>query len=280
MEMKAPPNLYGSTLLVPMMLNRKDDGLLAFVLELVRTYTLIIVSYTIQFIFLQQVWILSLDSSRMKSKCSDESLLLQCVCVFTFEAAAFYGFRDSINFASFIIEAPVKRATNYAQIPVNQERSGGAILDKEETGTKGVMFRMFGQKGATHQAWTLNGMSRWYQIFSFVTLAMPQIVISASLSWIGGDFISSSEDKEALIMNTVGVLFISQLGETIYHAFTSSALKEDIQSAKGIQVDISNKVRWSLWVMSVFFPALVLVYTTIIVFGMKLHDCRHYTLPF
>jgi len=285
-QMKIPENLYGSTLLVPMTLERKHDGTIPFLMELFRTYMLISVSYAIQFIFLHQVYLITVEPDRVKQKCTDENVLLQCVCVFTFEAAVFYAVRDAVGFASLLWEAPTSISKDgYGMLPTPQAkaRSGGAILDKQEAEpTRGIsrhLKRVFWKRDAAHEPWSLRGMSKTYKVWSFLVLAIPQITICVLLSYIGGDFISSSEDKEALIMNTVGVLFINQLGDTMYLAFTSITLKEDIALAKGIDVQIRNETRWTLWVMSVFFPVFVFAYTLVVVFFMKMQGCPHYQLP-
>lgn len=274
MEMKIPPNLYGSTLLVPMTLNRTHDGCMVFFLELLRTSMLIIVSYSIQIIFLFELLSVISSKSRVKYKCSDDNLLLQCVCVFTFEAAVFFALRDTLSFASLISSA--RSQTNESNFIAmrNRRRSGGAIMEKERT----FMDRVL-RVGVSEEPWSLAGMTLSYQIWSFLTLAIPPILICVLLSWIGGQYITCSKDKEALIMNTVGVLFINELGDTLYHAFSSSALKEDIAAAKGITVKIGNQMRWSLWATSVFFPLLVLLYTLFVVFFGKMKDCPGYTLP-
>jgi hypothetical protein len=228
------------------------------------------------------------QTDSVNNKCTDTDYLLLCVCVFTFEAAVFYAGRDAIGFASLIYEAPTGPAIanqGYGIIPTaaGKQRTGGAILDKQESepsrGISRHLKRVFRQKDSNHEPWSLKGISKVYKVWSFIVLAIPQIVICALLSYVGGDFISSSEDQEALIMNTVGVLFINQLGDTLYLAFTSVAVKEDIALAKGVDVEIRNETRWTLWVMSVFFPTFVLVYTLFVVFFMKMQDCPHYTFP-
>ena len=76
----------------------------------------------------------------------------------------------------------------------------------------------------------------------------------------GGDFSPHSRDKGDLIMIKLGVRFISEVGDILYQAFTSDVLKEDLAKSKGVEVEVTNQVRCSLWLTSVFYPFAIAVH--------------------
>lgn len=291
MEMKVPEHLYGSTLLVPMTLDREHDGTFGFCIEIIRTYLLMGVTVAIQTIFLHQVYLVNQQTESVHNKCTDTDYLLLCVCVFTFEAAVWAMIRDAVSFCWLLIRAPVRDLSDSrrtlvqyatgAQVSNGRARNGGAILDSNAPRKRNLVHRLIRGSGSVgHEPWTLEGITKRYKIWSFITLALPQLALTSFLSFVGGDFIANSDNKGDLIMNTVGVLFINEVGDILYQAFTSDVLKEDMAKAKGVEVEVSNKLRWSLWLTSVFYPLSIAVYSFGIVFLLPMLKCSDTPLIF
>jgi hypothetical protein len=254
------------------MLNIEHDGKMIFWAESARTYALMLVTLICQVVFLWQVAVVNYQPDSIQYKCQDNNMVLLFVCVLTFEASAFGAFRDAIAFCYLLYRAPVKSFDKSKTVPLVKSESksgGGAILDNEVK--RNFLKRLF--RSQKHKQWSLEAMTPAYKKWSFMFLGAPQLVVTLALTYVGADFVANSDDKGDLIMNTVGVLFINDLGDILYKAFTSEVMKEDMANAKGIEVQVSNKLRWSLWAISLFYPFAIALYCCLIVFILPIIEC-------
>jgi len=273
-EIKVPEHIYGSTLLLPLMLDIEHDGKLIFWAEIVRTCVLMGVTLFSQVVFLWQVAQVNYQADSIQYKCTDNNMVLLLVCVLTFEAAAFAAVRDAVSFCYLLYKTPTSNIEKGKSVPLIKSESkggGGAILDSEVK--RNFMKRLFRSRSQKHKQWSLDGMTDKYKLWSFLLLGLPQLIVTIALTYVGGDFVANADDKGDLIMNTVGVLFINDLGDILYKAFTSEAMKEDMANAKGVEVAVGNKVRWSLWATSIFYPIAVALYCFMIVFVLPVLEC-------
>jgi len=96
-----------------------------------------------------------------------------------------------------------------------------------------------------------------WKVWCFVVVFLPRVLMSCALCYVGAMYICRSESKEAMILNTLSVLFIVEIDDTVYKVFTSGSLKVHMENVKGISLHPTNADRLvSFMFASVFSPIL------------------------
>ena len=128
--------------------------------------------------------------------------------------------------------------------------------------------------------WKLESVGKLYKVWNFVIVCVPKIVVAGALAIVGGDYIVKSGDPETMFLNTLAVMFIIDVDELLYHAFTSDATKENLSHMQSVEVELSNRQRALMWFTNtVLYPLMVIVGTGALVFYPKFTLCDGYSLP-
>jgi drug/metabolite transporter (DMT)-like permease len=92
------------------------------------------------------------------------------------------------------------------------------------------------------------------------------LVLCLFLGFIGAIYIGRSGDKEAMILNTLGVVFVLGIPSSLYSVFTRGAIKKKMADVKPITTHPTNNERLFYFIFtSVIFPSLVVASSACIV---------------
>ena len=96
--------------------------------------------------------------------------------------------------------------------------------------------------------------------------AIPRMLICLLLGFIGAIYIGRSESQEAMLLNTLAVLFVLDIDDAIYNVFTSGSLKVHMEHIKPIILHPTNNDRLiAFFFASFIFPVLVVALSVVIV---------------
>lgn len=288
-ELTVPTSLYGMVLAEPLVLNRKHDGNIIFFTELLRGQFMLCVNYVIQLLFLFEVGIMDLE--KQGDACPDKYLWLQIMCVLVFEVAVFTEIRASTNILALLWHAPCcageKRAGMYKMVAGadHHEPESGAILAKTDDPSQMskrdmILRRVRHPPPQGMQQWTLDGITRTYKFWCFLSIGLPKLAIALLLGYYGGAYIAKSADQETMLLNTLAVMFVIDVDEILYEAFISDYTKDSLEHMKAVEVEVSNGVRFTMWAMSaILYPMIVLAASALTVFYTKASECEGYHYP-
>jgi hypothetical protein len=152
----------------------------------------------------------------------------------------------------------------------------GAILEAEmespeQARREGFEFKLFGNMtslmkklhpGKTPEemltVWTLDDMTLGWKFCCILFAALPRFTITMLCGYIGAIYIGRSESKEAMLLNTLAVLFVLDIDDSIYQVFTSGSLKVHMENVKPVILHPTNNERLVTFVFASFiFPVLV-----------------------
>jgi len=220
--------------------------------ELVRVFGMLCLNYTVIGLFLLQLW--KMNERQGVSDCSGHLLPLELCCVFLFEVQMLAEARQGLSILTLLWCAPRPAASNSTLLP----RSGyhgfsdspkiGAVMVKEEEAKGGFLARFTRSKrGGEERKWDLDGLSFTFRVWCTCVVGFPKMAIDLALAYMGGVYIMQSETDEAMVMNTLAVVFISEIEALLYHAFTSDAMRQSLESMRPVEVDMGNKKRFVMW---------------------------------
>ena len=116
------------------------------------------------------------------------------------------------------------------------------------------------------EVWTLDDMTLGWKFVCILFAAIPRLLICLLLGFIGAIYIGRSESQEAMILNTLAVLFVLDIDDSIYNVFTSGSLKVHMDHIKPIVLHPSNNDRLiAFFFASFIFPVLVVAISVVIV---------------
>ena len=125
-EIRVPADLSGFFCVIPLQLSRKVDGTGLVIIENLRVWLLLMVSYLVQFLFMYEI--AELDESR-KYEVHSELWLLNYVCVFVFMVKIFEELRACKDLLLVIIQCPSKSDHGYGAMQQSDlADTHGAIL--------------------------------------------------------------------------------------------------------------------------------------------------------
>jgi hypothetical protein len=278
---------------IPLQLNREFDGTLLVIAELLRTWFLLLVTYAVQLLFLYEI--AQIDEAK-KWEVNTELRSLNLVCVFIFMVQIFQEFHACKDLFHVLIKCPHKHSERsvYQQLmprpctdiasPRNHEQQHGAILEEETSPAKraadqcaafyvmnhmtSYMKKLYPGKAPEDVfiLWTLDDMTLGWKFCCIVFAAIPRFIICLLCGYIGAIYIGRSESKEAMLLNTLAVLFVLDIDESIYNVFTSGSLKVHMENVKPIVLHPTNNERLISFVFASFiFPVLVVALSWLIV---------------
>lgn len=277
MELEVPANLYGMAIAEPPQLNKKHDGALICVLELTRVYTMLFINYVVSLLFVLQVKQMNDVTSH---HCSGGLVVLEFICVFIFEVQMLAHTQESFSMMFLLLSAKeAKEPSNTIPGSYSQARdtspSHGAVLAQE--GAAGSWLRRLRRRlrGGEASAWTLDGISRRFKAWSLLVVAVPKFLLGLAVAYTGGVYIIKSQNEETMVMSTLAVVFIAEIDEILYLAFTSSVMRYHLENMAAVEVQLSNAKRLGLWFASgMLAPLLMAAATVFIMWHTRQMECN------
>jgi hypothetical protein len=264
----------------PLVLNKKADGPLIYYGEFIRCAALVYLGYVIQSYLIYEIWLMDLDCEWQGT---DNSDLLEFVCVFVFEIAMFVEVRNACDIMFLLwvadskgtgLESLVGDATDEIGLgQLRTENRRGAVMT-EEGNVGWLNSQMRRVRGKSREAataeWSLKSMTSAYKVWAMIFIALPKLVIGIFLAFVGGLWIPKSPTPEDIILNTLAMNFIVDIDPLMYGAFSSDAAKEDLDHMTPIQHYVTNQSRKILWAMNAFvYPVAVLALSGFVIKGGK-----------
>mmetsp|Transcript_67324 Transcript_67324/g.181011 ORF Transcript_67324/g.181011 Transcript_67324/m.181011 type:complete len:310 (-) Transcript_67324:60-989(-) len=292
MELCVPTGLYGMAIAEPAALDRRLDGNFMFFVENARTFSLLCLHYFVTSLFLVQVW--RMGREREIAECSGHLLLLEFGCVFLFEVRMLVDIKKSFGIMSLLWAAPYPKPTNASGSVGSLSgktyfsmRNGlpqhGAVFEAETAADGGGMLtQMFrkvrrGKDSAAH--WKMDGISRCYRVWCLLTVGLPSLLLNVVLGYLGGVYIMRSPNDSDMVMNTLAVVFVAEVEEILYVAFTSDAMRYNLEHMRTVEVHLSNRHRIMGWFMSsIVNPLLTFSAAACLVVRTRQADCPDFVL--
>jgi len=287
MELSLPKSSYGLAIVEPAILNRKHDGNFMFFMEIGRVFFMLSLTFILTGLFLLQVWKMNESGNMNLNLCSNEIVLLEFACVFLFEVAISREVTETMTCFSILWMAPAPKSSstagaipnllnrNYSPACTDSPKTGAVLAASDSGGRFSQMFRR--SRSADDCQWKLDGISNAFRVSSMLTVAAPKLLLEILLAYLGGVYILKSADEGAMVMNTLAVVFIADIDEVLYTAFTSNVVKFNLSHMKTVDVDLSNQTRVAMWfASSVLCPLITVAASAWIVLHTKRLDCPDY----
>jgi len=259
MELYIPADILGVAIAEPLHLSRKTDGLFVFVSELVKCYGLLLLNFMLQLWLLHKISGVNESKMGHQTKCP-EGIVTQVVCVFVFEASIFIQLKECRdNFCMLYYTQAVVQGS-YAM--ANGQSRGAVLVQTDNSLFSRITKKVRPTPPKDVQLWSLDYITPAYKVWSVLVIVLPQTLIVLAVAYQGGLFIAMCEDTEDIVLNSLAVTFILDIGEIIYHSFTPHATKSALESAKAVEIELSNNERYDLWIKNKFvYPLLVTMWS-------------------
>mmetsp|Transcript_50588 Transcript_50588/g.145868 ORF Transcript_50588/g.145868 Transcript_50588/m.145868 type:complete len:307 (+) Transcript_50588:73-993(+) len=282
MELDVPTDLYGLAIAEPAVLDRKLDGTLMYCFEVLRIYGMLCANYVVVCLFIIQLW--KMGHQREISDCSGALLPLELGCVFVFEVRMLSEIRRGLSILTLLwaLEGakPEDKSASpiamYSNLRSNGPSTGAVMVNEEDAAGSGVMARMLKSVGRNSRSkqWKFQGVSCMYRFWSALVVGIPKLVLDSSLAYLGGTYVMRSESDSEMVLNTLAVVFIAEIHELMYMAFTSDAMRYSLETMQSVDIELSNRKRLASWFGScVFYPTLTVFASWAVVSKTRMKDC-------
>jgi len=257
-----------------------------YYVEIIRVQFMLWLNYLVTSLLLFQIW--KMNEQSAVAECSGRLMLLEVGCVFLFEVRMLVDVRKcfSIMHLLWAAPSPVPAITNsansfghrYMSTRSNSPKAG-AILAKEPQ-EESMIFRMYrkvrgGSDNNHGSQWKLDGISRAYRTWCMVTVAIPALVLSIILGYLGGIYIMRSANDGEMLTNTLAVVFVAEIEEFLYAAFTSDAMRYNLENMQPVDIDLTNRQRLAHWfACSILYPAMTMCVAALVVHHARTLDCH------
>lgn len=275
MDVPVPASLYAVSIVELSRVNRHSDGNVLFVAEVFRVVFLLGLNYLLTVLFTAQLGLMVTKQFELGERpCPMHFMVLIFCCTFIFEVSMLAHFEKCFNLTKLLwfadghqyekVDNPIADAlarVRSAPDGSNElpKAGGGAILAQQKTFSSKLYMRILhpihGDRNDQHgmSVWSLKGTSGYYRGACFVLIVLPKCFADLMLAYLGGLFVASTSEGDNMMLNTLAVVFISELDELMYFSFTSSAMRLQLENMKAVKLQLTNKVRISMW----FFHSLV-----------------------
>lgn len=267
-KLHVPCDLYGLFVAEPLQLDASVDGWTIIFLVMTRAFFFIALNFIIQMLYVVKIHRLSVDS-QSEPREEQERFYMQVVCVFVFGISIFRELRDCIDFLALVVRCPVSRDGGYQGIGRGSDgsRRHGAVLSQERpSGTFKFHDKFLSwatRRSSKTHVWTLGSMSYSWKVVCLLFVGMPRILFCSLFAKVGAGFIVRSPD---IIIDTVGVLFVVEIGTFMYNAFTTNAVKQQLEQLQPIEWFPSNARRLAAFLFVNFaYPLLLICFSVAVV---------------
>lgn len=285
MEVTAPASLSGMAIVEPAALNRKLDGSFIYFVEMFRVQLMLWINYVVMCLLLWQIW--EMIEEKAMADCSGKLLRLELICVFLFEVSMLAELRNSLSIISLLWAAPARIHSRRLASP-DSSPAAGAILAKEAVeevaGNRFTRFyrRMSSLKSDSHSdgpaPWKLDGISCKYRAWCMLTVGIPSLVLNLALAYLGALYIMRSDSDSDMVMDTLAVVFVAEIEDFLYVAFTSDAMRYNLENMEPVELALTNRQRSFGWFFSsIVTPMLTAAATALVVRHTRHVDCPGFT---
>jgi len=149
-------------------------------------YMLVAFNVAIQYVFIYYAWdvVQAKDGTMF---CHEEQLLL-IVCYLLFCSGIIKDTRESFAIALWLKEFPT--SDTWKELEITEFDDGISEIT--------------------------SGMTIWYKWFVIIFIVLPKISIAVLLCLVGGIYLSRSETREELILNSVALFFVMEVDEMLW----------------------------------------------------------------
>eukprot|EP00441_Pelagodinium_beii_P036705 CAMPEP_0197627466 /NCGR_PEP_ID=MMETSP1338-20131121/6077_1 /TAXON_ID=43686 ORGANISM="Pelagodinium beii, Strain RCC1491" /NCGR_SAMPLE_ID=MMETSP1338 /ASSEMBLY_ACC=CAM_ASM_000754 /LENGTH=325 /DNA_ID=CAMNT_0043198201 /DNA_START=78 /DNA_END=1055 /DNA_ORIENTATION=- len=279
-KLQVPCDLYGLFVVEPLQLNVHVDGWIIFFLELARTLFLVAVNFSIQLLYVSRIH--HLNRRNDGAQCGKENPYMQLVCVFVFTTSIFKELRSCGDLFELLLRCPVRENNGYINLGVGggsaSQQSHGVVLHAEGDvqPPKGFTDRLVQaaklyRSGSKQHVWTLGSMTNLWKIFCLFFVAVPRSIICLLLLKVASGFVVRSSE-ETMVVDTVAALFIVDIGNFMYNAFTTNAVKQHLERMPALELQPSNCVRlMNFFLVNFMLPVVTIVFSVGIVWYLRQH---------
>jgi hypothetical protein len=265
-------DLYGLFVAEPLQLDASIDGWTIVFLAMIRSFFFIALNFTIQMLYVVRVH--HAARAMQGQQCTNEQSYMQVVCVFVFGISICSELRGCVDFQALVVRCPVSGVgSGYMVIGRGSDVSNGhgAVLSQERverpSGERASGFRarianwvkrssVIDDK--TH-VWTLDSMSHGWKAVCLLFVGIPRFLICCLLAKAGAGYIVRSDQ---IIVDTVAVLFVVDIATFIYSAFTTNAVKQQLEMVQPVEWRPSNTRRFvSFLFVNFVYPVLLVCFS-------------------
>lgn len=82
----------------------------------------------------------------------------------------------------------------------------------------------------------VSGIPAWYKVLSGALVLLPKLAIGVALCFLGAGFLLHSPDEGSLIINSVGLFFVTQIDELFFVAFTPGVVAQGVERLPSMRV--------------------------------------------
>jgi len=278
MEVEVPGSLYAMTIVELASLSRKADGDLVFFAEITRVMFMLFLNYAMTCFFIAQLGKMVAEQFDLgERECEMDFLILIYICVFMFEVAMLGHLAKCIRLMELLYFAKSPAPSTYSPVAATSNKEAlrssvssigsgtGAIMLGEKTLGKRmqtfIRHPIHGDRNDQHGMirWSLHQTRPFYRMFCFFLIVLPKLVADIMLAYLGGLYIASTDEGSDMLLNTLAVVFIAEVDEMMYSAFTSADMKYNLENMKAVKLVQTNQVRVGMWLFHSFvMPALAL----------------------
>merc|ERR1712176_1194985 len=80
-----------------------------------------------------------------------------------------------------------------------------------------------------------------------------------------------------MMMNTLAVVFVAEIEGFLYVAFTSDAMRYNLENVQPVTVDLTNRQRLAQWFgSSIMCPLLTICVAALVVYHARVLDCHEF----
>jgi len=159
-------------------------------------------------------------------------------------------------------------------------KAGAVLANENAPEEESLLFRMY--RGMRRKRddpqevqWKLDGLSRRYRLWCLFTVGLPKLVVSLVLAYLGGIYIMRSGSDGVMVMSTASVVFIAEIEHSLYVAFTSDAMRYNLEHMQPVEVCLNNRLRLAGWlVSSILGPLLTISVAALVVYHARQLDCH------
>jgi len=123
--------------------------------------------------------------------------------------------------------------------------------------------------------WKLDGISCRYRMWCMLTVGIPSLVLNVALAYLGGVYIMRSDSNTDMVMDTLAVVFVAEIEDFEYMAFTSDAMRYNLENMDPVDLALTNRQRSFGW----FFSGIVTPILTVVVTALVVRHVRHIDCP-
>jgi hypothetical protein len=235
-EYQLPESLYGLTVAEPLQLQKAVDGSFIYYTEYIRSYALLFVNYGVQGLFLWHFAKINGDNAEEMAGCDSEFDVLKVSSIFVFNVSAFLELRKIRNMYKGIWACPTGGKGAFAVVAGDTH---GGVLEAEAKSASNPFAGMmiWGANRALGTEWSLDNMTFSYKVVVGVLIIIPRTALALGVMWIGAVYVMQSSDAETIMLNTLAVLFVLDVDNFFYDAFTATHMKMQLTTVPGIALE-------------------------------------------